>query len=121
MNSSIHDIYAGMKKVETIIGRIRECIEFSHQCSLRSGRSFVVACSFSSWDERKKLRTARFWLDQYGWVNEKCVACNGSGRYDSHGSPPCGGCEGTRVTRKMGAKALKLRELLNESDSKDCG
>lgn len=25
----------------------------------------------------------------------KCMACNGSGVYDSHGSPPCGACDGT--------------------------
>lgn len=27
--------------------------------------------------------------------DKKCVACNGSGRYDSNGSPKCGACEGT--------------------------
>lgn len=27
----------------------------------------------------------------------KCVACNGSGHYDSNGSPPCGACDGTGV------------------------
>lgn len=26
---------------------------------------------------------------------KKCMACNGSGRYDSTGSPPCGACNGT--------------------------
>lgn len=25
----------------------------------------------------------------------KCVACNGSGRYDNTGSPKCGACNGT--------------------------
>ena len=25
----------------------------------------------------------------------KCVACNGSGRYDTTGSPKCGSCNGT--------------------------
>lgn len=28
---------------------------------------------------------------------KKCMACNGSGYYDSHGSPPCGACDGTGV------------------------
>jgi DnaJ-class molecular chaperone len=26
---------------------------------------------------------------------QKCYACNGSGYYDSNGSPPCGACDGT--------------------------
>lgn len=25
----------------------------------------------------------------------KCIACNGSGRYDHNGSPKCGACNGT--------------------------
>jgi len=25
----------------------------------------------------------------------KCSACNGTGRYDNTGSPPCGSCKGT--------------------------
>lgn len=25
----------------------------------------------------------------------KCIACNGSGRYDNTGSPKCGACNGT--------------------------
>ena len=27
--------------------------------------------------------------------NEKCIACNGTGRYDHNGSPKCGACNGT--------------------------
>ncbi len=27
--------------------------------------------------------------------SKKCTACNGSGRYDNHGSPKCGACKGT--------------------------
>lgn len=25
----------------------------------------------------------------------RCIACNGSGRYDHHGSPKCNACNGT--------------------------
>lgn len=28
-------------------------------------------------------------------IGSRCVACNGSGRYDSAGSPPCGACAGS--------------------------
>lgn len=28
------------------------------------------------------------------YIKVKCVSCNGSGRYDSGGSPPCGACSG---------------------------
>lgn len=29
-----------------------------------------------------------------------CVACGGSGVYDTFGSPPCGACNGTGVEKK---------------------
>jgi DnaJ-class molecular chaperone len=28
-------------------------------------------------------------------AEQTCIACNGSGRYDHDGSPPCGQCNGT--------------------------
>lgn len=28
-------------------------------------------------------------------ADQKCVACNGSGHYDTKGSPPCSACNGT--------------------------
>lgn len=31
-------------------------------------------------------------------VSTKCIACNGSGYYDSTGSPPCGSCDGSGIT-----------------------
>lgn len=40
-------------------------------------------------EEIKRLRK------QLPQPKRKCVACNGSGRYDSKGSPPCGACDGT--------------------------
>ena len=30
---------------------------------------------------------------------KKCIACNGSGRYDAKGSPKCGACNGTGEPR----------------------
>ena len=49
----------------------------------------------STFAERKAERTKYF--DKYakGWAKVKCVACNGSGRYDHDGSPKCSGCDGT--------------------------
>jgi len=29
--------------------------------------------------------------------SKSCIACNGSGRYDHNGSPPCGACGGTGI------------------------
>lgn len=31
---------------------------------------------------------------------QPCLACNGSGRYDTTGSPKCGACRGTGKERK---------------------
>jgi DnaJ-class molecular chaperone len=44
---------------------------------------------------RKEDRTAYYFKNIYKWKQRKCVACNGSGRYDGNGSPKCGGCDGT--------------------------
>ncbi len=32
--------------------------------------------------------------------NRKCIACNGSGRYDNTGSPKCGACNGTGLNQE---------------------
>jgi DnaJ-class molecular chaperone len=48
--------------------------------------------------ERKKLRTEHYHRFVKGWKKSKCVACNGSGRYDSFNSPRCGCCGGTGFT-----------------------
>jgi DnaJ-class molecular chaperone len=45
--------------------------------------------------ERKEERRDYFMKYVYGWKQRPCSACNGSGRYDSDGSPACGGCDGT--------------------------
>ena len=31
--------------------------------------------------------------------SQVCIACNGTGRYDHNGSPPCGSCDGTGFNR----------------------
>lgn len=48
----------------------------------------------STFHQRKQERVQRAALPTI-----KCVACNGSGRYDHNGSPPCGCCEGTGKER----------------------
>ena len=45
--------------------------------------------------ERKKKRKAHFETKVKGWKEQPCTACNGSGHYDSNGSPKCGACNGT--------------------------
>lgn len=52
-----------------------------------------------TFQERKAKRTAYYEENVKGWKLRNCCACNGSGRYDSHGSPPCGACGGTGKER----------------------
>jgi DnaJ-class molecular chaperone len=49
--------------------------------------------------ERKEERTKYYFQFEYGFKLRTCVACNGSGRYDSHRSPKCGACNGTGKER----------------------
>ena len=49
--------------------------------------------------ERKAARREYYLKYVHGWRLVKCEACNGSGRYDHNGSPPCGGCDGTGKER----------------------
>jgi DnaJ-class molecular chaperone len=49
--------------------------------------------------ERKAKRTEYYFKYIYGWKLRKCVACNGSGRYDHKGSPKCGACHGSGKKR----------------------
>jgi alkylated DNA repair dioxygenase AlkB len=48
------------------------------------------------------------WFRQKPANNGKCVACNGSGRYDSHGSPACSSCGGTGKENAPAVTTLKL-------------
>jgi DnaJ-class molecular chaperone len=51
------------------------------------------------WKKRKELRKKEY-LKQHGKKLIICGACNGSGRYDHNGSPPCGLCQGTGKMRE---------------------
>lgn len=44
---------------------------------------------------KKMRRSIAEWHRQGDPPDDKCVACNGSGRYDTRGSPKCGACGGT--------------------------
>jgi DnaJ-class molecular chaperone len=46
----------------------------------------------------KTLRKAIALGRKLAHPQEKCVACNGSGRYDNTGSPKCSSCNGTGFT-----------------------
>jgi len=48
-----------------------------------------------NFQQRKQERKDYYEKFVKGWKKVKCTACNGSGRYDNDGSPPCGACEGT--------------------------
>lgn len=50
--------------------------------------------------ERKAERTRHYERFVKGRKLVLCVACNGSGRYDHNGSPPCGCCDGTGKVRE---------------------
>lgn len=61
----------------------------------------------SDFHERKAQRKEAYYKWEFGWVLQGCTACNGSGRYDHNGSPPCGCCDGTGKERVRGEKAIK--------------
>lgn len=48
---------------------------------------------------RKEERKAYYEKYVHGWKTRRCLACNGSGRYDDNGAPPCSACEGTGKER----------------------
>ncbi len=49
----------------------------------------------SEFRKRKQARKEYFLKYVHGWKEIPCIACNGSGYYDSFNSPKCGGCDGT--------------------------
>lgn len=53
----------------------------------------------STFHERKAERAEHYQRFVHGWKQVKCTACNGSGHYDSNGSPRCGACDGTGKER----------------------
>jgi DnaJ-class molecular chaperone len=52
-----------------------------------------------TWATRKAERREKY-QREHGRKLVTCVACNGSGRYDHNGSPPCGACNGTGKVRE---------------------
>lgn len=46
-----------------------------------------------TFQKRKKERKKEYWR-WHGVKMQFCYACNGTGYYDSFGSPPCGCCNG---------------------------
>jgi len=52
--------------------------------------------TFRGWKAARKEYYLKY---TYGWKLRKCIACNGSGRYDSHDSPQCDGCDGSGKER----------------------
>jgi hypothetical protein len=51
--------------------------------------------------------------------SETCVACNGSGRYDSNRSPKCGHCNGRGKTPTRENKVRQLSKDLSELNDLD--
>ena len=60
---------------------------------------------YSDWLIDKVHRAHRYFSYVYGYKRRECSACNGSGYYDSHRSPKCGACSGTKVETHRGPKA----------------
>jgi len=55
--------------------------------------------------QRKAARALDYFRYGYGWVMRTCIACNGSGRYDGLGAPPCSGCNGKGRCAEPGPKS----------------
>ena len=53
----------------------------------------------SDFHKRKKQRKEFYEKYLKGWRLKTCVACNGTGYYDSNGSPNCVSCNGTGKVR----------------------
>jgi DnaJ-class molecular chaperone len=60
----------------------------------------------SDWMRAKLSRATHYFKYVYGWRQQDCTACNGSGRYDHNGSPKCSSCEGTGKETYRGPKAV---------------
>ena len=58
-------------------------------------KSVEKLAKLSEYYKRKYERTKAYNKYVKYWVQTDCIACNGSGYYDSDGSPYCEGCEGT--------------------------
>lgn len=63
--------------------------------------------------ENKVYRTNNYIKFLYGHKEKKCGACNGSGYYDSNGSPDCGCCDGTGRETYQSSKSKIMIEKIN--------
>lgn len=70
-----------------------------------------------SYQSRKAERTTRYHRNR-GVKLGACVACNGSGRYDHNGSPPCGACGGTGKVRAETTELPAHSELARQAMDK---
>ena len=61
---------------------------------------------------RKAGRKRRYETQVHGWKLVRCIACDGSGRYDNNGSPKCGACGGTGKTRVSPKEFELLKDIL---------
>lgn len=62
-------------------------------------------------DDTRPIAVVSFGAERELWFRKnptKCYACNGSGRYDVGGSPPCGACDGTGREPSSGTEKLLL-------------
>lgn len=57
------------------------------------------ASTSGTFAQRKTQRTEYYRRYVHGWKLRNCTACNGSGYYDSCGSPSCGACDGSGKER----------------------
>lgn len=64
---------------------------------------------------KKAERSVYFLRFEFGQVKVKCVACNGSGRYDHNGSPACGACDGSGKERRPGEHAFQTLKRKTQS------
>lgn len=65
-------------------------------------------------DDGRPIAVVSFGAERELWFRENpgvCYACNGSGRYDHNGSPPCASCNGT------GRRTTEVEKLLLENGS----
>ena len=68
--------------------------------------------------ERKRQRTEHYFTNVFGWKLGRCYACNGSGHYDSVGSPHCGCIDGRDWYQSQAAER-DARVIAEENHGKE--
>lgn len=68
-----------------------------------------------NFNERKEIRTKHFneYVKYYKLVN--CIACNGSGNYDSNYNPDCSSCNGTGKERRRIKGLTNIKKLIGKN------